>query len=171
MSSIPKGVALTLPFTMYGLTTGLPVGGLTVASTISKDGAAFGAPALGTVVDLGNGNYTIALNDADMDAQTIKGALSAPGAMPTHFTIITDEAPSAAEIAEAVLTTPISTYESGSHPFRSLYGLIAKLTGRTKNNLSTSKVEVYETDDVTLLATQSVATNASAEPVVEVNTD
>jgi len=53
--------------------------------------------------------------------------------------------------------------------FRSLLGAVARLVNRVRLNAGT--LTVYEDDDSTALGTQTVTTDAAAEPVTEVNTD
>lgn len=79
------------------------------------------------------------------------------------------DVPTAIENADALLSRPISSIEGGVHPFRSLYGLIAKLVNKT--SIAGNTLTITETDDVTSLATQTLTRDASAEPVVGVDTN
>lgn len=76
---------------------------------------------------------------------------------------------SAAGIADVILTRPISSVEGGSHPFRSLYGLIAKLVNKT--SIAGNTMTITQTDDATPVATQALTRDATAEPVVSVDTN
>lgn len=71
------------------------------------------------------------------------------------------------EIADGVLSRALSNVE-GSATFRSLAGVIAKLTNRFA--IAGGTATIYKTDDTTAYATQSVVTDAAADPVIEVNT-
>jgi len=65
-----------------------PTTGLTVAGTVSKDGAAFGAIA-GSIAEVGNGTYQADLTAADMTADLLILRFTASGADDTFVTIKT----------------------------------------------------------------------------------
>ena len=70
-------------------------------------------------------------------------------------------------IADKVLSRPISNVEPGA-VFRTLYGAIASLVNRVKINAS-GNLEVYKTDDATILETLTATTNDSQEPITELD--
>jgi hypothetical protein len=147
-------------------------------SQYSKDGAAFGTTN-GTATYEGEGIWSLALLGSEVDGKV------------TVVSII-DDATKAVE-DQAII---ISTYgdDSAQHPLnliadhiirrtfqnacdssdgdtktgRSLLGAIAKLVNRVASSGGT--LTVYEDDDSTSLFTQSVTTNASADPIEELNT-
>ncbi len=67
--------------------------------------------------------------------------------------------------ADQLLVRNLSNVESAG--FRTLYGALASLVNRAKIN--GSNLEIYETDDTTLLATIPITVDATQDPVVELN--
>jgi len=83
-----QNVALpNFPFVMLD-SAGTPTAGLTVTGTIAQDGGAFGA-LTNSVVDSGNGWYSINLTAAEMNGLTIALHLTAAGAQPRLLTLVT----------------------------------------------------------------------------------
>lgn len=74
----------------------------------------------------------------------------------------TGDIPTAAEIAEEVLTTPVTTLEDTA-PKKSLIGVILKLTGRFKALTG----QTYKSNDSDVFMTQSPTTDPSADPITE----
>ncbi len=73
----------------------------------------------------------------------------------------------AEEIAQAVLTEPIANVEPGA-AFRTLYGAVASLVNRARINAS-GNLEVYKTDDATVLSTLTATTDAAQQPIKELD--
>ena len=73
----------------------------------------------------------------------------------------------AQEIADELLQRAIANVEP-SAGFRTLYGAIASLVNRAKINAS-GNLEVYKTDDATLLETLTATTNAQQDPIAELD--
>lgn len=77
------------------------------------------------------------------------------------------------KIADHVLRRSAASAESSSDgdalAFRSLLGAVAKLVNRVSATSTT--LTVYRTDDSTALGTQTVTTDASADPITELNTN
>ena len=71
------------------------------------------------------------------------------------------------EIADGVLSRAISNVE-GTAGFRTLGGAIAKLVNKVA--IAGATLTVYKTDDATALGTQSVTTDAAADPFTAVDT-
>lgn len=87
-SNRKKGSTATFEFLMQDATTGAPKTGLTVASTISKDG---GAPASTTnsVTEIGLGQYQIVLTNTEMTANNVFLQFTSSGAITANLSIQT----------------------------------------------------------------------------------
>jgi hypothetical protein len=81
-------------------------------------------------------------------------------------------AATANKLADHVLRRTWANAEASSDgdtiAFRSLFGAVAKLVNRVA--VSGATLTVYKDDDTTSLGTQSVTTDAAADPITEVNT-
>jgi hypothetical protein len=194
--SIPKNAAFLLVFPLLDATTGLLKPGATVTGqTVSLDGAGFGA-CTNAVAEISGGYYSLQLTAAEMNAQVVAVKVAATGALTMTATITTDDvqarlpatlvggrmnssvgavangAIAAAAFAvgafDAVFTRALSAVE-GSAPGRSLAGAIAKLVNKVV--LSGGTLSVKQTDDATDMFTQAAGTDASAEPVVSLDTN
>lgn len=165
MSTVKRAAAFRVTFPMYETATGDLATGLSPAASVSKDGGNFAAVSDAPVEIQTSGVYELTLTSGEMTADAVVVKVTATGARAVTVHITTEALTNA-----DVLTAPIADYETGAS-FRSLLGAVAKLVNRTKVNGVTQKLEVYQTDDSTLLAQQSLSRDASAEPVVEVNTD
>lgn len=164
MSTIKRAAPYLLVFAMYSQ-DGTQQSGLSVSAQVSKDGGAF-ATSANAVSEIGaSGVYRLQLTAAEMDAEVVTVKATAAGAL-AMTAVLTTEALRNHEL----LTAPIADYETGA-PFRSLLGAVAKLVNRTRNDTAAGKLRIYRTDDLTELATQTIATDAGAAPIVEVNTD
>jgi len=75
--------------------------------------------------------------------------------------------PDADAIADALLKRPISNVEPAG-TFRTLYGAVAALVNRRRINAG--NLEVFKTDDATVLGTLAVTTDAAQDPVKELDT-
>ena len=79
---------------------------------------------------------------------------------------------SANKIADHVLrrswATAAGSADGDALAFRSLLGAVAKLVNRV--GISGATLTVYEDDDLTALGTQTVTSDAAAEPITQVNT-
>ena len=73
----------------------------------------------------------------------------------------------AQEIADELLQRTIANVEPGAG-FRTLYGAIASLVNRAKINTS-GDLEIYKTDDATILETLAATTNAQQDPITELD--
>ena len=73
----------------------------------------------------------------------------------------------AQEIADELLQRTIANVEPAAG-FRTLYGAIASLVNRAKIN-SSGDLEIYKTDDATLLETLTATTNAQQDPITELD--
>jgi hypothetical protein len=80
-----------LPFVLIKATDGSALTGATVTARRSIDGGAQAA-ATGTVSELANGQYNLALSQADTNGNHIGILLTATNAIPVHFTLVTTAA-------------------------------------------------------------------------------
>jgi hypothetical protein len=87
-SNRKKGSGATFEFLMQDATTGAPKTGLTVASTISKDGGAPGATS-NSVSEIGLGQYQIVLTGTEMTANNVFLQMTSAGAITTNLSIQT----------------------------------------------------------------------------------
>lgn len=87
-SNRKKGSAATFEFLMQDATTGAPKTGLTVASTISKDGGASGATS-NSVTEIGLGQYQIVLTAGEMTMNNGFLQCTATGALTFNLSIQT----------------------------------------------------------------------------------
>lgn len=194
--SIPKNAAFLLVFPLLDSTTGLLKASATVtAQTRSLDGAAFGA-CTNAVAEISGGYYSLQLTDAEMNAQVVAVKVVATGALAMTATITTDDvqarlpaalvggrmdssvgavvngAIEAAAFAvgafDSIFTRALSAVET-SAPGRSLAGAIAKLVNKVV--LAGGTLSVKQTDDSTDMFTQTAGMDASAEPVVSLDTN
>jgi len=72
---------------------------------------------------------------------------------------------------DAILNRPISNLDTGGGVFRSAYGAISKLVNKFDTTSNVGKATVFKTDDSTELATQTITSDATAEPITGVDTD
>lgn len=77
-----------LPFVLIKASDGTALTGATVTARRSIDGGAQ-ASATGTVSELANGQYNLALSQADTNGNQIGILLTATGAIPVHFSLVT----------------------------------------------------------------------------------
>lgn len=73
----------------------------------------------------------------------------------------------AQKIADEILQRAISNVEPGAG-FRTLYGAIASLVNRVRINAS-GDLEIYETDDATILETMTATTDEQQNPITELD--
>ncbi len=161
---LPNGGALTLiQSDLDNIQTRLPaalVGGRMDSSI--PDGMITNAKFAPDAIDAGVvANNTITAGKFDA------GAINANAIASDALTAAKIAADFGAEIADAILSRPISNVEA-SAAFRTLFGAISKLVNRGRIN--GGNLEVFKTDDTTVLATQAVTTDGNQEPVVELNT-
>lgn len=71
-------------------------------------------------------------------------------------------------ILRRALATALASSDGDTKTFRSLAGAVAKLVDRIVSSGGT--LTIYEPDDTTSLGTQTLTTDAAAEPIVEANT-
>jgi hypothetical protein len=89
VSGYRKNVASqNLPFCLVNASTGAALTGATVTARRSIDGGAQ-ANATGSVSELANGQYNLALSQADTNGNQIGILLTATGAIPAHFVLVT----------------------------------------------------------------------------------
>lgn len=81
--------------------------------------------------------------------------------------------PTANEIADTVLKRSTANVEAsgvgGAVSLRSLYGMIAQGTHNTQ--VAGNTLTVTKSDDTTVLGTRTVTTDATAEPIIGINSD
>ena len=87
-SNRKKGSTATFEFLMQDATTGAPKTGLTVASTVSKDGGAPGATS-NAVTEIGLGQYQLVLTATEMTANNIFIQMTSTGAITANLSIQT----------------------------------------------------------------------------------
>ena len=105
----------------------------------------------------------LAANSNHLSAEYIvTGSLE--GSAVDHILLRTD----VYDLALALLTRAIADAEPLTN-FRSLGGAIQKLVNRVR--ISGTSLEIYEADDTTISKTQSLSTSASADPIIEADTD
>lgn len=128
-----------------------------------------------SLADLGDGFYALS-GGLDVDAFTnlpagshhlsleyiVTGSIS--GSAIDHLLLRRD----VYDLALALLQRAISDAEALPE-FRSLGGAIQKLVNRVRINGTT--LEIYEADDTTISNTQSLSTSASADPIIEADTN
>lgn len=137
-----------LAFGLVSATTGAAVTGATVSAFRSIDGGAQ-ASATGSVSEKANGQYNLALSQADTNGNHIGVLLTATGAVPVHFSIVTTAddpttaSPSAADIATAVWAY---TVETGWSAVQSARVMLAALAGKVSGANSTT-VTIRDTGD------------------------
>lgn len=134
-----------------------------------------------TVETYGNGSaqHELDLDDATLDVNVTSIAAGAINAVAIATDAIDTDAIAAGaidaaalatdavnEIADGVLSRPISNVEP-SGAFRTLYGAIAALVNRRRIN--GGNLEVFKTDDSTVLGTLAVTTDAAQDPVKELD--
>lgn len=71
---------------------------------------------------------------------------------------------------DAILGRPISNLDA-TGVFKSLYGAICKLTNRFDTTTEAGKATIYKTDDVDILAKQTITSDPDADPITGVDTD
>jgi hypothetical protein len=87
-SNTPKNAAGRITFVMTDATTHAPKTGLTVASTVSIDGAAFGAT-VNSPTAVGNGAYTLVLAAGDTNGNDLMFRFTAAGADDLNLEYVT----------------------------------------------------------------------------------
>lgn len=109
------------------------------------------------------------------DAMKVSPTAGAPaaGSVDEHLDDILEDTGTSGVLLSAPAVDSIFTRASSNYDsvMRSLGGVVAKLMHRFKNNTATSKAEVYKSNDTDVLGTQTITADATADPVVEVNTD
>jgi hypothetical protein len=174
--TVARAAQLLISFSLYDSSTGLLKSGSAPAATVSKDAGDYAASTNAVAEIQTSGTYTLTLTATEMTASLVTIKITAAGALSVTVNIETDTVaagvtavPTAVQNADALLTRPISSVEGGSHPFRTLYGMIAKLVNKT--SISGNSLIITETNDSTQVATQSLGRDATATPVVSVDTD
>lgn len=193
MQKIVKGDTPTVVFLLTDATdnetaeTGLSA---TASVTISKDGGSFAA-VTNSVAEIGSGWYKVALTAtetntagpliieaSDTGTNTWRWVYLVEENIPTQISDATAADVDALmnEIADHVLKRAFgsaaasSDGDGGTSPaYRSLMGVIAKQANRTA--MSGSTLTIYEDDDSTSFFTQTATTNASADPITELDTN
>jgi hypothetical protein len=87
-SNIKKNAASRIGFTMTDSTTHAPKTGLTVASTVSIDGGAFGAT-VNSVTEISSGDYTLVLAAGDTNGNDLIFRFTASGADDLNIEVTT----------------------------------------------------------------------------------
>lgn len=159
MTTLAQSTAYTRLFLMVDSADHLTAKtGLTVTVTLSKAGAAFGA-AGGTVSEVANGVYKIALTTTDTNTLgDLAFHCTATGADPTDFIDqVTDYTPQ----ADALLKRDMSAVSGEAA--RSLLNALRFL--RNKWSISGGTLTVTKEDDTTSAWTSSLTTDGAANPV------
>jgi hypothetical protein len=141
--------------------------GLTVTVNISKDGGSFAA-AGGTVSEVANGWYKVALNTTDTNTLgDLAFHCTATGADDTDFRLeVVVELPlTGNSIADAILGRDLSAVTESGMAKLSLYTLIMKAIGKAVVDLTTGILSIYRSDSTTVHATQTLTPDSSAQPV------
>lgn len=140
------------------------------SSVIATDAIDAGALATDAVNEIRD---AILSDSTPFAGANIDAAISSRAAPGAAMDLVTDALDAAAlatsavnEFADGLLARPISNVESAA--FRTLYGAIAKLVNRVA--VVGATLTVYETDDTTAVATQTVTSDAAADPITELNT-
>lgn len=156
-----------------------PVTHASADTQISKNEAAF-ANTSNAFAHEGNGIYSLALTATEMEAARIVVTVIDQGtkAWEDQAVIITTYGGSSAQhpvdlIADHVIRRTFQnacdSADGDAKAGRSLLGAIAKLVNKVTSLAGT--LTVYEDDDTTSLYTQTVTTNASADPITALDTD
>lgn len=88
----------------------------------------------------------------------------------TGYALTTAEHTKGADITlRRSLASALASADGDAKSFRSLAGMVCKLVNRVARN--GSDIEIYETDDATLLGSQAVTTDALADPITGVDTN
>lgn len=129
-------------------------------------------------------NYTVVLQGAVIDGKTINtvlghfsiqnryssssldaaGVRSAVGLASANLDTQLDALPTAIENADALLSRDVSAITESAMPKKSLYATIAKTINKV--TILAGVLSIYRTDDATVHATQTLTTDAAADPVV-----
>ena len=177
------GVAVTMLFPLIARgVTDLYTGAVFAAGDlqISKDEGAFVNTNTATPTHEGNGMHSIALTATEMQAARIMLTMidqTDPKVFEDQMFLVDTYGDASAqhafdldasleELADEILKRPISNVEPGA-VFRTLYGAIAGLVNRRR--IAGGVLQVYKTDDVTELESLAVTTDASQDPVSELN--
>lgn len=145
---------------------------------IKDEGAA--ANTTNLPVHEGNGIYSVALTATELSCARAGITIvdqTAPKVWEDQALIIDTYGDAAAQheldldapftaIADAILARPISSVEPGA-AFRTLYGAIAALVNRRR--ISGTNLEVYKTNDSTVLSTIPITTTPGQQPVTELD--
>ena len=141
-----------------------------------------GAPANATnnPTHEGNGWYSLALTAAELTGARIAVIVvdqTAPKVWEDQVAVVDTYGHASAQhaldldaslddVADAILARPIANVEPAA--YRTLYGAIASLVNRVRIN-NDGDLEVYETDDATILATLVATATAGQPPITELD--
>jgi len=128
----------------------------------------------------GNGWYSLALDAAELQGARVIVIVvdqTAPKVWEDQVVIVETYGHASAQhaldldadldaIADAVLARPIANVDGSA--FRSLYGAIASLVNRARIN-NDGDLEVYETDDATILETLAATATEGQAPITELD--
>jgi len=181
---IQQSTAQTLSFLMVSTSDGrTPISGQAsnIQVVLSKNGASF-ANASGTVYEVGNGWYRVTLTTTESNTvgQLIFRAYDKKSTATMfdwadihevkysfYATLTSAEMNS---MADHVLRREWGNAEASSNgdtvSFRSILGVIAKTTNKTKSSTDGTKLEIYEDDDSTIFAQQAFLTGAGPSATV-----
>lgn len=177
-----------VPFALVDRSTGEAITSGTATAYIVKDGGTQ-AETTNAPVHKGNGQWTVNLTSAEMDAALVGVLVTHPSAVPINLTFSTtaktiadlnDFDPAAdvvaevatvtnqlaaADIAEAVLATSVGDVEDTA----GIYSLAGMVLSRFESAITGSTWTIRKTDGTTTFATRAVGTDAGAPPVVSVS--
>jgi hypothetical protein len=156
-----------------------PATGKSPTVVISKNGAAFGSPA-GAVSELANGWYVVAGNATD--SNTLGPILlhaTEASSDPTD-TVYVVQTLNPYESLQALLNhfadatirrtfaNALASADGDTAVFRSLLGVMAKLVNKVA--VSGGTLQIMEDDDTTVFGSQTITTQAGADPIVALDT-
>lgn len=157
MAELRKGSGWTWVFKMvdeYDFAT--PQTGKSPAVSISKDGGAFNS-ITNAVSEIASGWYKVSLTSAESDADVVLLRATADECAQTDeaFYLPTQSAASAGgSIADAVLREVVSDHTSEADSLAEAVNLIRRaVAGKRDQTIATGVIRIYDTDDVTVLAT------------------
>jgi hypothetical protein len=137
---------------------------LTTPAEVAAELATYDGP---THAEMTAEHNTIFENEPDVNVVTWKGV--EPNALVSGNVAAFMAAAVAqvqADMADVVLSRPISNVEPAA--FRTLYGAIASLVNRARIN-SSGDLEVFKTDDSTVLETLAASVDRDQKPIVELD--
>lgn len=141
--------------------------GLSPTVNISKNGGSFSAAA-GTVTEIANGWYLIALTTADVDTLgDLAFYITATGADDSDFVrqVVTELPGETAGLVTALLQAVLDDYEDVGE-IRTVVAALSRLLNRTAP--SGAYLETYMSDGVTAWFKQAVTTDTSLDPIGEI---